>query len=466
MPGGPEPYSPRCRTALVLTGAGTAGAYHAGVLRALTEAGVRIDLVAGHGAGAVGAFFAAIEGGPRLWADDGFWRQEGVASFYAWRPAVRALGWAVALALALVLVPLAVLAAGLLVYPAAFLLRLVHLGAGSAVAEGYAGLVRDAFQPGRLPSWIPQGALLLTLAVLVMLAVAARRARTPGRQRERGRFWWRVFGAPLDSRGVVRYWQTALWRLFTGGAKVPPPGLADLSRRYAELLTENLGQPGFRELLVLAHDLDSRRDVVLAALTDPYRRAFFGRRTGAATSAARASETIDLAGADRDHAVDVLSAAQCLPVISEPWPVTFAPESHWRGETHRWCDRPGSAARLLEEVLAAGAEQVLVVSAGSVSADPHTLTAPRLDGRGRLGAWLAAEDAAAVRDAVRARAGSFRFLLQISPDYNPVDPMDVVGAYDERSDRVELLGELLDHGYADAYRQFIEPVVGAADATS
>src|SRR5258707_1204473 len=32
-----EPYSPRRRTALVLTGTGTAGAYHAGALRALHE---------------------------------------------------------------------------------------------------------------------------------------------------------------------------------------------------------------------------------------------------------------------------------------------------------------------------------------------------------------------------------------------------------------------------------------------
>ncbi|MBK48958.1 MAG: patatin, partial [Acidobacteria bacterium] len=44
-------YSPSLRTALVLNGAGTAGAYHAGVLQALNEAGVRIDLVAGRGMG-------------------------------------------------------------------------------------------------------------------------------------------------------------------------------------------------------------------------------------------------------------------------------------------------------------------------------------------------------------------------------------------------------------------------------
>ena len=42
-------YIPHLRTALVLTGTGTAGAYHAGVIRALHEAGVKVDLVAGRG---------------------------------------------------------------------------------------------------------------------------------------------------------------------------------------------------------------------------------------------------------------------------------------------------------------------------------------------------------------------------------------------------------------------------------
>ena len=48
-------YSPRRRTALVLTGSGTSGAYHAGVLKALDESGVKLDLVVGSGVGAVGA---------------------------------------------------------------------------------------------------------------------------------------------------------------------------------------------------------------------------------------------------------------------------------------------------------------------------------------------------------------------------------------------------------------------------
>jgi hypothetical protein len=463
---GREPYSPRYRTALVLTGTGTAGAYHAGVLRALAEAGVRIDIIAGHGMGAVGAFFTAIEGGARLWSPDGLWRQRAVARFYPWRPVLRALAWLCGAALALVLLPLVLLAAGLVISPAGLLLRVAQLSAGSALAEGYATLVGDAFQPDRLPTWLAQGALLVAVLALAVVAVAALRARLPRRQRERGRFWWRVFGAPISHRPSVRYWQAALWRLMTGGTKAPLPDPLELSHRYAEVLADNLGQPGFRELIVVTHDVDTRRDLVLAALMEPWRKPFFGRRTGAVPSPERAGETLDLTGADRDHVVDILAASQCLPVVTDPWPVTFAAESFWRGETHRLCDRPEGVARLLEEALAAGAEQAIVVSACAGASQPHTLTDLRIDGRGRLGAWLASQEAAAVRDAVRARQEAFRSIHLVSPGHNPIGPFDLVGAYDERSDRVQLLGELVDRGYADAYQQFIEPVVGAAEPTS
>src|SRR5205823_13955984 len=72
-------YSPQLRTALVLSGTGTAGAYHAGVLRALHEAGVKLDVVAGRGIGAIGALFSAIDGAQRLWDEKGFWRSPGVS---------------------------------------------------------------------------------------------------------------------------------------------------------------------------------------------------------------------------------------------------------------------------------------------------------------------------------------------------------------------------------------------------
>src|SRR5436190_9876074 len=118
-----DPYSPRRRTALVLTGTGTAGAYHAGVLRALHEAGVKLDVMAARGVGVIGALFAAVDGAQRLWDDKGFWRSPAVRAFYPWRETLRLLGWAVVGAAAIVAVPLAVMAAGLIVFPIDFLLK-------------------------------------------------------------------------------------------------------------------------------------------------------------------------------------------------------------------------------------------------------------------------------------------------------------------------------------------------------
>ena len=48
----------------------------------------------------------------------------------------------------------------------------------------------------------------------------------------------------------------------------------------------------------------------------------------------------------------------------------------------------------------------------------------------------------------------------VSPAHNAVGPFDFGGAYDEASDRRQDLVELMQRGYEDAYRQFIEPVVG------
>ena len=66
-------YSPRLRTAVVLCGAGTAGAYQAGALRALAEAGVKIDLLAAHGSGVAAALAAAIDAYAELVKVKRFW---------------------------------------------------------------------------------------------------------------------------------------------------------------------------------------------------------------------------------------------------------------------------------------------------------------------------------------------------------------------------------------------------------
>ena len=58
--------------------------------------------------------------------------------------------------------------------------------------------------------------------------------------------------------------------------------------------------------------------------------------------------------------------------------------------------------------------------------------------------------------------GRFAGLYIIRPEHNPLAPFDFDGVYDERSDRHYTLSELVDRGYEDAYRQFIDPVVGAS----
>jgi hypothetical protein len=459
----PPPYSSRHRTALVLVGTGTAGAYHAGVLRALHEAGVRIDLVAGRGMGAVSAMFAAVDAGSRLWDEKGMWADpRAPRRLYRWKRLWGLAGLGLAVAAVALLGPLAWLLLAAVAYPVAFLAQLVAPAAGEAIAAFYTDLITATLGPAMLSTVVPRvaalGVALFALAVLVggTRALLARRHR-----RTRGPFWARAFGAPFDAGHAVEWATSGFWQFIRGAASIAQPGPADLARRYAELLTENLGQPGYRELVLTVHDLDARRDLVFALLAEPYRRGFASPVTRADASR-RLAELGDLAGVAAEHVMDALAGALAVPVVSDPHPITFASESHWRGETHRLADRPAAITRLLEEVAAAGAEQVLVVSAVHDLAGPHALSAQRLDLRARVGDYVMAAEAAALRDAVAAHAPGFAALYEIRPLHNPVGPFDFAGGYDDRSDRVQGLRELMNRGYEDAYRQFIEPMVGAS----
>ena len=442
----------------MLTGTGTAGAYHAGVLRALQEAGVKIDVVAGRGMGTVSAMFAAVDGGARLWEAGGVWRSGVTRRFYRWRASLRAAGWLFAAAVATILFPLVFLGAAAVVYPLALLLRLIGGELGVSLIEGYGRLLTSVFEPAALPALVPRIVVALLLALLVLLGGTALRS-VRARRRSRGAPWWQMLAVPLRAAEPRDCFARALWKLIRGAASVARPKTQALSRGYTELLADNLGQPGFRELVVTAHDVDIRRDLVFALLAEPFRERFFQR---VRESGRRAFETWDLAAGGRDHAMDALAASVSLPVVTEPHLIAFSPESQWRGETHRAADRPDAVSRLLEEVLNAAVEQAIVVSATAELTGPHTLSAGRRDARGRAGEYLASMEAAAVRDAVTSRVGQFEGLFLVRPTHNPVGPFDFAGAYDERSDRRQTLSELVDRGYQDAYRQFIDPVIGAS----
>lgn len=457
-----QAYSTRRRTALLLTGTGTAGAYHAGVLRALHEAGIKIDIVGGRGIGAASAMFAAIDGGARLWEATGLWKDPASRRLYGWRPALRFAGYFLGLALVLLCLPLALLAFAVIVGVAGMLATLVGLGTwGSALTGAYTRWIDTLFAPAAVPTIVPR---LVVFAIILALAVVASAAlsaylRHRVRRRSRPGSFWRLLGAPLTSAPLVARCVSELWNLIRGAAPLAAPTASELAHKYVELLHENLGQPGFRELLLTVHDLDARRDLVLALLSPPHRQRFFARMPG--DRGARRFEAFDLSGVSRDHVVDALTAALAVPLATEPHLTTFAPEGPWRGETHRLCDRPAALTRLIEEASVAGAEQLVIVAPSEGGAKPHELSGGRSDVRGRAGEHLAAFEAAALRDALAHGRERFAGTFVIRPGHLPLTPLDFGGIYDERSDRTQTLAELVDRGYEDAYRQFIEPVVGA-----
>ena len=454
-----EPYSPQRRTALVLTGTGTAGAYHAGVLRALHEAGVKLDIVAGRGVGVIGALFAAVDGAQRLWDEKGFWRAEGIERLYEWRIVPRVVVWALALSLAIVAIPIAAVALGLVVFPIDFVLKMVGVSGASGLVAAYLRVAQAAFAPEALPTWLPRMVLLVLGAAGVVAAVDGWLIAPAQVRRSLGASCWRALRAPMSSGRAIDHCWRVMWDLVRGATLLKGPAPAELGRRYAEMLTENIGQPGFRELLVTVHDADAHRDLLFALVGEDRRRDLIRRSTTDATEARRA-EVFDLAGVGRDYLPDAVAAALTIPLATEWHRVAFAPDGYWRGETHRLCDRPAGLIRLIDELIDLGVDQIVLVSAAPELPGPHALASPRVDGRGRLGEYLQSAEAAVVRDATTTTEGVRIFTVR--PAHNPIGPFDFAGGYDDRSHRRQGLGELISRGYEDAYHQFIEPVVGAS----
>ena len=456
-----DTYSPERRTALLFTGTGADGAYHAGALRAIQEAGVKVDIVGGRGVGAIAAVLAAVDGSAQLWESGGFWHSPSIPLLYRWRWPFRLLR---RLALGLVgvfAIPAAVILLGLIVYPIALVLGMAGLDAGARFVQSFLDTLTMAFLPAALPTWLPRLAALLAGAAVLTLAVGAWLTwwRAPLYRRTSGSKAWALLGSPIDGTLAIRHAIESVWRLLKGGAAIKTPDATDLSRRYAELLAENLGQPGFRELLLVVHDMDAHRDLVFGLVREPFRKALFPPPGGVSS---RRAEAHDLSSGTQAFTADVLAAAMSLPGVSDPRLVQFMPDSYWRGETHRLVDRPACLARLIEEAAAAGAEQVVIIAATPEAPGPHELRPPRLDGFGRVGEQLASSETAALSDAVRHLHHRFQGVYVIRPAHNPIRPLDLTGAYDEKSDRVQTLDELMERGFEDAYRQFIEPVVGAS----
>jgi hypothetical protein len=178
------------------------------------------------------------------------------------------------------------------------------------------------------------------------------------------------------------------------------------------------------------HDLDARRDLVFAML---------GRRTGRASSRGRSARP---AGGGRG----------VRPRRRRPRPrARRAGRRAGRAAGHRGRARafpaegPGAASstgcatargvsRLLEEVAAAGIEQVILVSAVPPRGKRTSCSAGRADCGGGRRAPLGVRDGR-LRDVLEHFDRAFARCSSIRPPHNPLTPLDFAGVYDERSDR-------------------------------
>jgi hypothetical protein len=472
-------YSPKRRTALVFTGSGSSGAYHAGALKALDESGVKLDLVVGSGVGTLAAAFAAVAGGARLYGKGGFWDGLGWSSLYRLRTPLYVFAVLLVAAFVIFLLPLALATLGGLLFPLALIVDLLAPG---WPARTFAG-VQAAPAALRAPYLAALAAPVFALSVIALVTLVRLVLRDRRRVGE-------LFESVLDASPAGARLRRGLWEVARGVAlSGPVPSPAELGRRYTALAFENLGQPGFRELILRSADLETGRALPFLLLQDASRASF-------ATALLRDRrapvdglvEAVDLR--TPEHAVllfdAVLSGLLPAPILP-PLRVEFPRGGVFPGETHRLAESGLVAGSGVREALDAGAEQIILVSA---SPEQTGLRPRRRGGRALFDAALAAQERQALesdlltaerqnrmvqtlghagedgrrawQDPATGRVAREFSLYVIRPTARALGPLELDAEIDPATEVAQTLSDLMEQGYRDAYRLFVEPVVGAA----
>jgi hypothetical protein len=324
------------------------------------------------------------------------------------------------------------------------------------------------------PYLAAQAVPVFALAVVAMIAFAAVYLRDRRRFPE-------AFESLLDAQPGLRRLRRGLWDIARGAAPAGgPPSEAELGRRFVSLLAENLGEPGFRELVLRAADLDRGEALTFALLRDEG-VGEGGRRPG--EGALR--DAVDLRAPGHDALLfDAVATGLLCPMAMPLRRVSFPKGGVHGGETHRLTDATFVPGTGIAEALAAGAEQVIVVTGVPETASPI----PRRRGpRARIDAAVRALERQAARELNEAerlnrivstlghRTGSGRGAWQdpatgriyrevdlwvIRPERRALGPMELDGARDPATEVLQTTEDLLEQGWRDAYRQFVEPVVG------
>jgi hypothetical protein len=448
-------------------------------LRALDESGVKLDLVVGSGAGTIAASFAAVAGGAKLYGDRGFWDGVGWGGLYRLRLAARtALGLVAASFAVFLLPPFLALVAGVVVLPLLFIADVLRPGVFGQVINEMAGapaLIRGPYL----------AALAAPVFALCLIAtVAAVRLLLKDRRR-----FAELFESLLDvERGRERLLR-ALWEISRGPTlSDKPPPEPDLGRRYVALATENLGQPGFRELILRAADVEAGAALDFVLLHEAHHTSFAAARArGPRSRLEGLPGAVDLRSPGHDTLFFDAAMSGLLPPFVTPMRrVAFPKGGLHGGEVHRLADATLASGTGIACALHAGAEQVILVTPVSEDPDPPARRrGPRAHADGAIALLerqaVETDVSAAERinrmvqtlghDTPTGRAwqdpASGRLFREFSlyvvrPSRRGLLPLEWDGALDPTSEVLETPADLMERGYKDAYRLFVEPVVGAA----
>ncbi len=470
-------YSPKRRTAAVFAGSGTAGAYHAGALRALDESGVKVDLVVGSGAGTIAAAFAAVAAGPKLYGGDGFWAGISWGRLYRLRLAVRTTVGLLAASYGVFLLPLFLALFAFVLLPLVLIADLLTPGL----------FARALSELGAAPELL-RGPYLAALAAPVLAlsligTVAALRLLLRAR-----RLWPEALESLIDvERGRERLVR-ALWEVSRGPSisKEPPTEL-ELGERYVALVSENLGQPGFRELILRAADVETAGPLDFLLLADAHRGSYAAARTrGSRSRLGEPLGAVDLRSPD--HAAlffDAVMTGLLPPFVTPMRRVSFPKGGLHGGQTHRLADVTLAGGAGISQALAASAEQVILVAPVPEEPEPparrrgaraHADGAIALLERQALGRDVEAAErinrmvqtlghdtpsGRAWQDPATGRLYRDFSLYVIRPERRSLLPLEWNGAQDPGTEVLETPADLMERGYKDTYRLFVEPVVGA-----
>jgi hypothetical protein len=454
------------RTAVVFAGSGASGAYHAGVLKALDEAGVRIDLMVGSGVGVLAAAFGAAASGPVLYGEKGLWGEISARRVFRLRSGFRFLRSLGLVALSAFLVPaLLALLLGLLL-PAFLAVDFARPGFMADLSRTLAALAPPLriFFIFALAAPTFFGFLFLLFRGASILKSSKRR-----------------FGESLESAfdlsGIESDLAKRLWEVARGPAlNEKAPDTAEVGRQYAALIAENAGQPGFRGLVLRAANLDARKPLVLKLADD----------RGMASRGVEGSDLLDL----KDPGVapllyDVVATAFTATPLVSPRRVRLPKQGAFGGEVHRIAEASAISGSGMSEAIALGADQIVLVTAAAK--EPGAL--PERRGLKALAAaFLALQERTAIesdlrqaerlnrivetvghqkstgerewQDPVTGRRFRAVTIHVIRPRRSLLRPLDLDGAIDPGNEVETSLQDWLEEGHRDAHRCFLDAALG------